>query len=143
MILLDTNIVSEVMKPVPARTVLEWLDACDAETLYLSTITIAEIGFGLRVLPEGKRRQSLEDRFDLFVTKGFDQRVLTFDEKAAQLYGELMARRRRLGRPMSALDGQIAAIARAHGAVLATANVRDFEECGVEILDPFPEPTAD
>lgn len=139
MILLDTNVVSEVMAPVPSESVLEWLNGQDAVTLYLSTITIAEIGFGIQSLPEGKRRRRLEERFDEFVATAFEQRVLPFDVAAAGLYGELMAKRRRLGRPMGLADGQIAAIARAHRFAIATRNTRDFEECGLEILDPFEE----
>lgn len=137
MILLDTNVVSAVMRPVPSRSVLDWLDDHDTTCLYLSTITIAEIRYGLRVLPDGKRRRSLEGRFEEFVARGFDQRILTFDEPAARLYGEVMGRCKELGRPISVLDGQIAAIAQAHRFAVATGNVRDFEECGLRILNPF------
>ncbi len=137
MILLDTNVVSAVMARMPEPSVLEWLDSQRTDTLFLSTISIAEIGFGLQVLPTGKRRRILEDRFDRFVASGFAQRVLSFDEKAARLYGELMGHRRRRGRPMSSLDGQVAAIARANHFAVATRNVRDFEECGLEIVNPF------
>lgn len=137
MILLDTNIVSEVMKPEPKNSVLQWLDYQETEELYLSTITIAEINFGIRILPDGRRRHTLANRFEDFIAKGFDQRILPFDTKAAYLFGELMARRRELGRPMSFPDGQIAAIVRSHHFVLATRNVDDFDHCGVDILNPF------
>ena len=137
MILLDTNVVSEVMRPAPTQSVLDWLDHQDTASLYLSTITIAEIGYGLRILPDGKRRRSLHSRFDEFVARGFDQRILTFDESAARLYAEVMGHRKELGRPISALDGQIAAIARVRRFAVATGNVRDFEECGLRILNPF------
>jgi toxin FitB len=138
-ILLDTDVVSAVMKPTPVEAVVGWLDGQVTADLYLSTVTVAEIGFGLRALPAGKRRRDLEDRFERFLARGFEQRILAFDLPAAHLYAELMARRRELGRPMSALDGQIAAIARSHAFALATGNVQDFEECGLEILDPFPD----
>lgn len=137
MILLDTNVVSEAMASAPNRAVLEWLNDRETESLYLSTITIAEIGYGLETLPDGRRRRTLSDRFERFVTTGFSHRVLSFDETAARVYGELMAHRRKQGRPMSALDGQIASIARASRFAVATRNVRDFEECGVEIVNPF------
>lgn len=137
MILLDTDVVSAVMKPSSPAEVVAWLDGQPTDTLYLSSVTIAEVRFGLEVLPGGKRRRGLEDRFERFVADGFAYRVLPFDEKAARRYGELRARRRRLGRPMSVLDGQIAAIARAHRLAVATGNVRDFEECGLEIVNPF------
>lgn len=137
MILLDTNVVSEVMTPKPQESVLEWLNSQQTETLYLSTITIAEIGYGLHLLPAGKRRRILEGRFDLFIGSGFAQRVLSFGERAARLYGELMGHSRKLGQPMSIFDGQIAAIARANRFAVATRNVRDFEICGLEIVNPF------
>lgn len=137
MILLDTDVVSAVMKPAPMEAVVGWLDGHTTAELFLSTVTVAEIGFGLRALPAGKRRRDLGDRFELFLARGFEQRILAFDLPAARLYAELMARRRKIGRPMSVLDGQIAAIARSHAFAVATGNVRDFEECGLEILNPF------
>jgi hypothetical protein len=137
MILLDTNIVSAVMARVPAQSVIDWLNRQEATTLFLSTVTIAEIGYGLRVLPDGKRRRSLEERFEKFVVEGFAERILNFDERAARLYPEVMGRRRAVGRPLGILDGQIASIARANGHALATRNIRDFEECGLELINPF------
>lgn len=137
MILLDTNIVSEVMKPRPADTVVAWLNDQNSEKLYISAITVGEIAFGLRILPDGKRRAGLRERFEKFVTLAFDQRVLAYDESAARVYGELMGERRELGLPMSAPDGQIAAIARLHHLAVATRNVRDFESCGIEVVNPF------
>lgn len=137
MILLDTNVVSAVMAPSPPRVVVSWLNDQETVTLFLSTITIAEIDYGLWILPQGKRRSSLEERFQKFVTEGFEQRVLDFNWSAARLYGEVMGRRRALGRPLSAPDGMIASIARANDLSIATRNVRDFEACGVELIDPF------
>lgn len=141
MILLDTNVVSAVMAPRPEESVLRWMNDQQTDTLYLSTITIAEIGYGLHALPAGRRRQTLQGRFERFVIAGFSHRVLVFDETAAMAYGEIMAHRRRRGRPMSALDGQIAAIARANRMAIATRNVSDFEECGLEIVNPFGDET--
>jgi predicted nucleic acid-binding protein len=137
MILLDTNIVSEVMRPSPADGVLRWLDDQETEDLYLSAITIAEISFGIRVLPDGRRRSTIAESFEEFVGRGFEQRVLDFDTTAAYLFGDLMASRREAGRPMSFPDGQIAAIARRHRCALATGNVKDFNLCGIELLNPF------
>jgi toxin FitB len=137
MILLDTNIVSAVMAPAPPQAVLDWLNNQETFTLYLSTVTVAEIGYGLWVLPEGKRRRSLERRFERFVAEGFDQRILDFDHRAARLYPEVMGRRRTMGRPLGILDGQIASIARANSFAVATRNLSDFEECGVELVNPF------
>lgn len=136
MIVLDTNIVSAVMARTPVKAVLEWLDQRDTGDQFLTSITIAEIGYGLHILPAGKRRRSLEQSFENFVARGFHQRVLDFDTLAAREYAEVMGHRRRIGRPMSILDGQIAAIARSRRFALATRNVRDFEECGIEIMNP-------
>jgi predicted nucleic acid-binding protein len=140
MILLDTNVVSAIMAPSPPRQVVDWLNSQETVLLHLSTITIAEIGYGLFVLPDGKRRRSLEERFERFLTEGFEQRILDFDPPAARLYGEVMGHRRALGRPLSVPDGLIASIARAHGFAVATRNVRDFAECGLELVDPFEFP---
>ena len=94
-----------------------------------------------RVLPEGKRRRDLQDRFERFLAEGFAQRILNFDESAARLYGEVMSRRRSIGRPMGVPDGQIAAIAKANHLSVATRNISDFEECGLNLINPF-EPAA-
>lgn len=125
------------MTSPPASSVLEWLNAQDAMSLYLTTISIAEIGFGLRVMPKGKRRRLLEERFEQFVATAFEFRILSFDEAAARIYGEIKAYRKEMGRPLSDLDGQIAAIARASGFAVATRNIKDFEECGIELINPF------
>ena len=137
MILLDTSVVSAVMAPAPPKSVLDWLNAQESVELFLSTVTLAEISYGLNALPEGRRRRDLQARFERFVAEGFAQRLLSFDEKSASLYGEIMGHRKRLGRPLGILDGQIAAIARAHGLAVATRNTRDFAECGIDLVDPF------
>jgi hypothetical protein len=137
MILLDTNVVSEVMKTRPAEAVVAWLNGQASEKLYVSAITVGEIAYGLRVLPDGKRRSELRERFEKFVALAFDQRVLAYDESAARIYGELMGDRRELGLPMSVPDGQIAAIARLNHLAVATRNVPDFENCGIDVLNPF------
>jgi len=136
-IVLDTNVVSEGVKPAPLATVMTWLDAQDTATLYLTTVTLAEVYYGIRALPDGRRRRALADGFQRVLTEGFEGRILTFDERAAVAYGDLMTHRRQLGRPMSILDGQIAAIARARGFAVATRNERDFEDCGIALVNPF------
>lgn len=137
MILLDTNVVSEVMKTRPAEAVVTWLNSQDTEKLYVSAITIGEIAYGLRILPDGKRRMGLRERFERFVTLAFDQRVINYDEPAARIYGELMGDRKELGRPMSVPDGQTAAIARRNHFSVATRKVVDFENCGIEVINPI------
>ncbi len=137
MIILDTNVISEFMTSPPASSVLEWLNRQDSLTLYLTTISIAEIGFGLRIMPMGKRRRLLEERFEQFVSTAFESRILNFDEAAARKYGEIKGHRREIGCPLSDFDGQIAAIARVNDFVIATRNTKDFEACGVELINPF------
>jgi predicted nucleic acid-binding protein len=107
--------------------------------LYLTTISIAEIEFGLMVLPEGNRRRLPASRFEQFVELAFGERILAFDEPAAHLYGRIRADRRAGGRPISNFDAQIAAIVRAKSLRLATRNVKDFDGCGVELINPFDD----
>lgn len=137
MILLDTNVLSEIMKPEPSPKVLQWLKVQNARNLYLSSVSIAEIGFGLRILPEGRRRLDLQSRFETFLARGFDQRILDFNESSARLYAEIMGFRKEIGRPMSLPDGQIASISRCHNFSLATRNTDDFESCGITLINPF------
>jgi predicted nucleic acid-binding protein len=137
MILLDTNVVSEVMKTRPSDAVVAWLNGQASEKLFVSAITIGEVAYGLRILPDGKRRSGLRERFERFVAVAFDQRVLAYDESAARIYGELMGDRKELGLPMSVPDGQIAAIARLNHLAVATRNVLDFEHFGIDVANPF------
>jgi predicted nucleic acid-binding protein len=136
-ILVDTNVVSAFMTSMPANPVLQWLNDQTVSSLYLSAITVAEINYGLQLLPAGKRRDFLRERFEMFVTQAFAERVLDFDQPSANLYGEIAAQRRTAGRPISTLDAQIAAIARYRGFTLATRNTKDFVDCGIELVNPF------
>ena len=143
MIILDTSVVAEMMRASPAQEVVSWLNDQDAATLFLTTITIGEIGYGLEMLPRGERRLQLEQGFERVIAEAFAGRILFFDEEAARHYGMVMGRRKEIGRPLGVSHGQIAAIARAKGAAVATRNVGDFDECGVEIVNPFkPERDA-
>jgi hypothetical protein len=137
MIILDTNIVSEVMRPTPSPSVMAWLNSRNTVSLYLTAITVGEIEYGLRLMPAGKRAQELADQFARFVALGFEQRILGFDHQTASHYGEIMANRKRLGRPMSVADGQIAAIAHHHHFAVATRNTADFDHCAIELINPF------
>lgn len=137
MIILDTSIISETMRPAPEPTVVTWLNRQDSLSLFLTTPTIAELHYGIQALPSGKRRRALEDGFDRLLREAFEGRILTFDLGAAKKYGLVMAARRAKGRPLGIVDGQIAAMALDQGAVIATRNVRDFEGCGVRVVDPF------
>ena len=140
MILLDTNVLSEAMKPEPAPAVRDWLDAQAAETLYLSSVSVAELLFGIGALPEGRRGQGLATVFEgVFegVLDLFGNRVLPFDEKAARHYAGLAAAARAAGRGFSVPDGYIAAIAAAHGFIVATRDAGAFEAAGISVIDPW------
>ena len=137
MIILDTNVVSEMMKPQPSLRVLSWIDQNDTNDLYITTITIAEISYGLQALQDGVRRNTLEDAFNRVINEAFEYRVLSFDQSAAHFYGEFMAQRKKIGKPLSILDGQISAIARSQRMLVATRNIRDFSDCGLDLIDPF------
>lgn len=137
MIILDTNVISEMMKSSPSPVVATWLDGQNITQLFITTVTIAEIAYGLHALPEGNRRKSLEEAFNQAILEGFMHRILPFDEEAAHCYGKLMGQRKALGKPMSILDGQIASIANVQGATIATRNIRDFGDCGLQLLNPF------
>jgi predicted nucleic acid-binding protein len=137
MFVLDTNVLSEASRPAPSYRVLDWLEAQPRTLLFATTISEAEMLLGVALLPAGKRRSALGEATHLLFTEDFEGRVLKFDRGAANAYAEICAARRRLGRPISTLDAQIAAIARAHGAAVATRNVADFTDCGIEVVDPW------
>ena len=137
MIVVDTNVISEVMRPQPSPAVLDWLNTQESNLLFITTVTLAEIGYGLRVLPDGLRRRQLQTRFEQFIAQAFEERVLDFTAPAAHAYAELMGHRKERGRAMSLPDGQIASIALAHGFAVATRNIKDFEGCGIELINPF------
>ena len=137
MMLLDTNILSEMMRPKPNDDVILWLNQQDSQGLFISSISIAEISYGLYVLPKGKRKQNLQQRFELFVRKAFQFRLLDFNEQAGNIYGKVMGEAKLTGHPMSVADGQIAAIALAKGFTLVTRNIKDFEYSGVVLINPF------
>ncbi len=137
MILLDTNIISETMRPNPNSQVLNWFDQQKSADLFISVITVAEIEYGLNVLPEGKRRRQVEEFFEKAILRSFQHRILDFDFDAARFYAKIMARRKLAGRPLSIPDGQIAAIACSQGMSLVTRNEKDFADCDLEIINPF------
>jgi predicted nucleic acid-binding protein len=137
MILLDTNVVSELMRPTPDAGVMAWIKAQANDELSTSVVTVAEIGAGLACLPAGARRRDLVARWSRLQDDGFGERIFGLDHAAAKMYGELFAQRQRAGRATAAFDLLIAAIAQVHGLALATCNVRDFEDCGVQIINPW------
>ncbi|MGE0664999.1 MAG: type II toxin-antitoxin system VapC family toxin [Sphingomonadales bacterium] len=140
--MLDTDVLSELLLVRPDALVSAWFEAQPVSTLHASSITVAEIVYGLRIMPQGQRRESLRTRFELFLREAFPNRVMGFDEHAARAYGDILGARRDMGRPMNIPDGQIAAIAQVNGLVLATRNVRDFENIGLELINPFDSRNA-
>lgn len=136
MIVLDTNVVSEAMKPEPATTVRDWLDEQAAETLYLSSVTVAELLFGIGALPDRRRKEKLAAALDGMLDL-FDGRILPFDTEAARHYADLAVRARKAGKGFPTPDGYIAAIATAHGFAVATRDASPFKAAGVPIIDPW------
>jgi predicted nucleic acid-binding protein len=137
MFLIDTNVISELMRATPAPSVLSWFSTQDPSTLYLSAVTEAELRTGIAILPEGQRREGLKAALDATISEDFEGRILPFDTDAAKAYAEIASIRRAAGRPIADADCQIAAIARAAGAIVVTRNLRDFEGCGVDLVNPW------
>jgi predicted nucleic acid-binding protein len=135
-IVLDTNVLSEAMRPVPDPGVLGWLNSQSPETLYLSSVTLAELLFGIGALPDGVRKGRLAQALDGLVAL-FAGRVLAFDQDAARRYADMAVAARQAGRPLPTADGYIAATAAAHSFAVATRNTRDFQGTGVELIDPW------
>ena len=139
MIVLDTNVLSELMRPAPEPAVVAWLMAQPSGTLFTTTVTQAEILLGIAILPAGRRQAGLDAAARAMFGEDFFGRVLPFDEAAAAMFAKLSAHRRQLGRPISGFDAQIAAIARCRDATLATRNIADFAECGLRLVNPWDE----
>lgn len=137
MILLDTNVLSEPLKPAPDHNVLNWLDYQVVETLFMSTVSLAEMRFGMAVLPEGQRRDRMISRFENSILVQFQSRMLPFDEAAAEAYAETRARARRVGKAIAIVDGYIAAIAASRGLALATRDTSPFQAAGLPVINPW------
>jgi len=136
-IVLDTNVLSELMRPVPTERVVRWVAAQPATSLYTTTIAQAEILHGILLLPRGRRRTTLQAAAESMFNEDFDGRVLPFGSQSAVIYASIAVERRRAGRPISRFDAQIAAISRSAGAAIATRNVSDYEGCGVKVINPW------
>lgn len=137
MIVLDTNVLSELMRPAPEPRVLAWLEGQPGDVLFTTAISRGEMLYGAHRLPAGGRRDGIFREIDAIFSTDMAGRVLPYDEAAADAHAELAARRRAQGRPSSQSDMMIAGIVRAHGATLATRNLRDFEDCGIALVDPW------
>lgn len=139
MIVLDTNVLSEPMRQKPSPRVMRWLGARLPTELFTTSVTVAEVLHGIRLLAPGRRRGALEAQAEAMFAHDLAGRILPFGLEAARAYAALTADRRRAGRPISGFDAQIGAIARSVGATLATRNAADFEGCGIRVVNPWAD----
>jgi len=136
-IVLDTNVISEALRPLPSAKVLAWLRSEPIASVFTTAITEAELLYGVALLPDGGRRRALEAAIMQVLATQFSGRILPFDSTAAREFADIAATRRQGGRPIGEADARIAAIARSRGALLATRNVVDFADCGLTLVDPW------
>jgi toxin FitB len=136
-IVLDTNVISELARHVPDPGVLSWLDSLEVSETAMTAVTAAELRYGVARLPDGHRKRELAVVIRGILAEDFHGRVLPFDERASARYADVVTGRERIGRPIGVADAQIAAICRDLGAMLATRNIPDFEETGIELVDPW------
>jgi hypothetical protein len=139
MIILDTNVVSELVLPVPNQNVSAWVDQQSPRDFFLTAISEAELRYGIELLPEGRRRDALLAGIEDMLHEDFAGRVLPFNRAAARAYASIAAERRASGRPIGEADCQIAAIARSLGASVATRDSVGFQGCGIEVIDPWAD----
>jgi predicted nucleic acid-binding protein len=139
MIVLDTNVLSETLRSAPDPRVIDWFRAQKRAALFTTTITRAEILYGLGLLAEGSRKQALSSAIKAVFEEDFAGRLLSFDSDAADLYADIAVSRRNAGKQISQFDAMIAAVARSRGATLATRNVKDFIDCGIALVDPWAD----
>lgn len=137
MILLDTNVLSECLRPQPDVDVLRWLSQQPRGSLFTATVVEGELLYGARLLPEGARRTTLLHALQAIFNDDFAGRVMSFDRDAANAYAQLASARRTAGKPISQFDAMIAAIALTRGAALATRNTKDFADCGIVLINPW------
>lgn len=137
MIILDTNVVSELMRPTPEQRVLHWFSGQSSEDLHVTAVTMAEILYGIELISTSRRRDVLRAGAEKVFGDVFADRILTFEDRAARAFSQIASSRRRQGKPITEFDAQIAAITRVHGATLATRNPYVFEGCGVRLVNPW------
>lgn len=137
MILLDTNVISEQVRTAPEPAVLNWFKSVANVPLFISAVTEAELWFGYHRLPAGRKKANLLSLLSEILAEDFANRILSFDSAAAKAYGKICSARAEIGRPISTADCQIAAIAQVHQFKIATRNTKDFESCGIALLNPW------
>jgi predicted nucleic acid-binding protein len=138
-IVLDTNVLSEALRPVPEPLVLDWLSNQPRASLFITTVTRAEILYGFRILTDGKRRRRLWDAAMKILDEDFADQILSFDSEAADVFADIAASKRAAGKPISQFDAMIVAVARSRGASIATRNAKDFNDCGVDVINPWTD----
>lgn len=136
MIVLDTTVVSELMRQTPASAVVEWVRSCSPRELFTTAVTLAEVRYGIERLPKGRRTRVLTEIAERIFGR-FEHQLLPFDARATAPYAVLVRERDRAGLPIDGFDAQIAAICRTHRAVLATRNDKDFQHTGIDVIDPW------
>ncbi len=137
MIVLDTNVVSELMRRSPDEDVVRWVDQFMYGEVFITVVTAAELLYGVARLPAGERKAALTTRVSELLDEDFEDQIMPFDNLAAAHYAQIVATREHQGRPISMADGQVAATCRRYGASLATRNTKDFADTGVTVLDPW------
>jgi hypothetical protein len=137
MIVFDTNVISETMRPAPEPAVLSWIHSIPRREIWTCTVVLAELFSGVDLMAAGKRQQLLREKMEQLVPALFLNQIFLFDLAAARAYGPILAARRASGRPIDQFDAQIAAIAKANGATLVTRNTPDFEDCGIQLVNPW------
>ena len=137
MIILDTNVISELMRSSAAPAVFQWVERQIPAELWTTAINEAEIFYGIELIAKGRRRDQMQSDADAMFGQDLVHHVLAFDTQAARVYAQILARRRRMGRPIAHADAQIASIAHVHGAAIATRDVDDFVHCGIRIINPW------
>lgn len=137
MIILDTNVLSEILRPVPEPRVIDWIRSQARTSLFTTTVTRGEMFYGIGLLPDGARRQSLQEAVQAIFDEDFAGQVLSLDNESADAYAEIASSRKRAGHPISQFDAMIAGLTRSRGASLATRNAKDFVDCGIVVINPW------
>jgi predicted nucleic acid-binding protein len=137
MIVLDTNVISEMMRAEPTQAVAQWYKSIPRPSLLTTAITKAEILYGIETMDAGRKRSALAEAANRLFNVVMVDQILAFDARAAEHYADILTARRRIGKPVKTLDVQIAAISRSHGMAIATRNVDDFTNCGIEVINPW------
>ena len=142
MIVLDTSVLSELMRPEPDERVVRWVDQFPYGEVFITAVTASELRYGVARLPAGQRKELLAARVTELLTEDFDEQIMPFDHLAAEHYADIAAAREGRGNPMTMADAQVAATCRRYGASLATRHVKDFADTGITVLDPWGEEAA-